>query len=115
MDRQTQDELRRIQMSVPASLGRRLMKDEVDTDMEDVVKDYLQNNRVPYEQQKRLEHLVDIGAFRSGEKVVDEKIAREIERYYDYKITKSRREGKLADPSKDAFFRKRLAKMSKGS
>lgn len=111
MDDQTRRTLRDISRGVPAELARNVTKTVVDRSQENAARAALKNPGVSREQKERVRQLLDRGAFRREEVVVNEKATKEIERYHETKIAQARREGKLADPSKDPFVREREARM----
>lgn len=115
MDHKTERELRKISAGVPLHLQENLEREEVDTTQEDILRQYLRDNRHRMQSSKvyELERLIQSGALRTSEKVVDEKTAREIERYNSMMVEKARAQGKLDDPEKDAWFRHRMAKIKK--
>jgi hypothetical protein len=115
MNGKTERELRRISAGVPLHLQQNLEREEVDTSQEEIMKQYIRDNRNHMSASKiyKLEKLIESGALRTKEKVVDERTAKEIERYNKMMVEKSRAQGKLDDPEKDSWFRHRMAKIAK--
>lgn len=115
MNGKTERELRKISAGVPLHLQDNLMREEVDTTQEDIMRQYIRDNRHQMSSSKiyKLERLIESGALRTSERVVDERTAKEIERYNQMMVEKARASGKLDDPEKDAWFRHRMAKIKK--
>lgn len=115
MDSRTERELRKISAGVPLHLQKNLEREEVDTSQEEILRQYVRDNRhiLPRRKILELERVIESGNLRTREKVVDEKTAKEIERYNQMMVEKARAQGKLADPEKDSWFRHRMAKIAK--
>lgn len=110
MDEQTRKELRKISLGVPEKLQKNLERTEIDTSQEDILKQYVKDNRhsMPVAKARELERVIASGALRTKEKVVDEKVAKEIDEYNRVKVQRAREQGKLADPEKDAWYKRRM-------
>lgn len=117
MDNATRKELKRITMGVPSRLAKKLMRKEEDTRMEEIAKEYLRQHgsSLPAKVKHDMELLIEAGAFRVVNDVVDPEIMKELDRYHEVQIEKSRKNGRLQDPEKDAWFRQHMAKMRKAS
>lgn len=115
MDGRTQRELRRITAGVPLHLQETLEREEVDTTQEEILQQYVNDNRhrMPASKVYELERIIRSGSLRTKEKVVDERVAKEIERYNQMMVEKAREQGKLEDPEKDAWFRHRMRTIAK--
>lgn len=108
MDSQTQRELQRITQNTPKHLGEKLMRKEVDTRGEEFAKAALKSKTINPEMKKTVRKLLDIGAFKLEEEVVDEDVVKQLEDYNEREILKSKESGKLADPKKDRFYKQRM-------
>ena len=113
MDQRTAKTLRGITARTPRRLVNSLMKQVVDTAEEDMVKDMLRSGQVTNAKRRKLERLLALGAFRRTEVIADEDVIKELDRYNKMQVDKARRQGKLANPETDAFYRNRMAKIAK--
>ncbi len=113
MDRQTQRELMKVGAAIPKRLSDNLITEEVDTSEEELARFAIKQGDISKEKKEELARLIEQGAFRRSEKIVNEKVAAEIDRFNSARVEKLRRAGKLPDPMKDRWYQERLAKMRK--
>lgn len=106
----TADQLRRITFNTPPELARSLMKTVIDTTMEDTVRAIIADRATPYKEAEKLKRLLETGAFRREDTVVDEKVAKKIERYNEVMIESYKKKGLLDDPMRDEYFKRRMYK-----
>lgn len=113
MDSQTQRELAKITKGIPKNLTTGLSKVVVDHSQEDVVKEALKDKTISNEAKQELRLRMARGDFRTEEVVENHKKIAELDRYHTTKVQQAMRDGKLADPHSDPFFRKRMERMIK--
>jgi hypothetical protein len=119
MDNKTTEEINKITRSLPRELERKLMKTEVDRTDEELAKMAIKNSStgrdgiwLSEDKRRHLQKLVDSGALRHEEKVVDEKVVKEIDQYYSTKIRQAQQRGKLSPAAKDRYLRERAYKIN---
>lgn len=110
MDPKTKATLGRITRNIPRRL-QNVTRIEVDTSEEEIAKAALRSNKISKEKKRDIARLLEKGAFRREEVVVDEDKVAELDRYHTAEIAKAKRSGMLADPNKDPFWVKRQAKI----
>lgn len=113
MDKKTQQELNRITRSIPKELIKNLSKRVVDTSEEDYARQQLKRGDIPPAVKNKISAMIDRGAFRREEDVVNEKVVKELDKYHQERINSARRAGKLGDPTSDRFVRERMERMKK--
>lgn len=106
MDKQTQATLREITRNIPAELTN-VTKEVVDKEEEDRVLALIRDPRLPAASKRRLQRLVNKGAFRTEETVVDEEKVKKLDEYHTNAIKKAQEAGRLADPNEDKFNKER--------
>jgi len=107
MDKRTQHQLNKISARIPARLRNNLTKKVVDDSEEKMIRQFLKRKDLPPKRREYLQKLLDKGAFRREDVVVDEEVAAEIDRYHVREIAKANKKGLLAKPSEDPFWRAR--------
>lgn len=105
--------LRQISANTPDELRHRLMKTVIDDSLEESVMGIINDHKTPYKTQEKLRRLLATGAFRREDTVVDEEVAREMDRYNEVMIEKMKKQGILDDPMNDKYFRERFYKRMK--
>ena len=113
MDAKTRATLGRITRNIPAHLRSDLTKEVVDTSEEEVAQAALQSRHISPEKKRKIAEMLEKGAFRRVEKVIDEAKVAELDRYHEREIAKARSAGMLADPAKDPWWQKRMARIRK--
>lgn len=109
MDKQTEETLKRIGRNVPAHLARNITHKEIDTSEEDVARQAMKKlDRAGKDKVKRL---IDSGAFRREEVVVNEQVAQQLDQYHTREVQAAKRAGKLADPNDDKWVQEREKRM----
>jgi len=117
MDKETKTILNRITGKIPARLARNITKVEYDTTQEEKAIVALNSKHISKDKKARLSRLLDKGAFRRRQEVLDEDKIKELDKYHTREIAKAKREGRLKDPMTDPFYRarmKRLDRIQKG-
>lgn len=110
MDKNTERELSKVSQSIPQELVDKLIVDEVDADEEEFARFALRKGNLSQSERNNISKLIEKGAFRRSEKVVNEKVAAEIDRINAAKVADLIRRGKIPDPKKDKFIQERLAR-----
>lgn len=109
MDKQTESELEKIGKEVPHHLMERVMRkrgpDELDEKLKEITLWNLNKVEDPLKR-KEIQHYLDNEA-SPNEYVSDPEAEREIHRYWQTKIERGIRQGKIKpyDPKKDSFMR----------
>lgn len=107
MDKRTQSTLREITRNIPAGLTN-IATEVVDIEEEERVLAMIKDPRMPRASKSRLKRLVDMGSFRRTETVIDQEKVKKLDEYHTEAVAKARATGRLADPAKDPFNKKRL-------
>lgn len=110
MDGKTKHTLSRITRNIPKHLHD-ITRVEIDTSEEEAAKILLKQGNLPKEQREQIARLIEKGAFRREEVVVDEQKVKELDAYHEREIAKAKRAGMLSNPSDDPFWKKRQAKI----
>jgi hypothetical protein len=110
MDKQTTRELDRITHGVPRKL-QTVTHELVDTTEEDMMKELVRSGRLNSRSQRRVEEMIDRGAFRRSETIVDEDIVKELDRYHSMMIRRANGKGLLGDPNTDKFLQSRAKRI----
>lgn len=113
MDNNTRKELLKVGASIPKSLSSKLIKEEVDTSEEELARFAIRKGDLSHAKKEELAKLIDKGAFRRSEKIIDEKVAAEIDKINEEKVRQLRASGRIKDPKNDAWYQERLYKMRK--
>jgi hypothetical protein len=113
--RRAQYILGQINKGLPHKLSDKLMKQEVDTMGEDVAKHLVDHPDYPIEKKKRLKKLIDSGKLRKTSEELDERVAAKIDERNEREVQKAIASGRLQDPKKDPFVRKRLERIAAGN
>ena len=108
MDRATHTILNRITRKIPPRLAARLSKAEYDTTEEEKALVALNSKHISPAKKRKLEKLLEKGAFRRKTDVIDEKALEEIDRFHTREIARARAAGKLKDPMEDKFYAQRM-------
>lgn len=103
MDDRTRRKLNEITARVPKDLARKLMRTEVDTSQEERAYDVLKSRNVSDDAKREVKRMLDKGAFRRSEVVVDEKVSKQIEDYHEKAVRQAIRNGEVSDPSHDRW------------
>lgn len=106
MDKRTQATLSEITRNIPAGLSD-VMREVVDTEEEDRVLAMIKDPHMDVSSKNRLKRLVEKGAFRQTDTVVDDEKLKKLDEYHTQAVRKARASGRLADPNSDPFFKKR--------
>lgn len=116
MDKKDKHILDKITGGIPARLARNLMREEIDTSEEDLARAALRSKDIPESKRRKVAEMLEKGAFRRSETVINEKTVAELDKYHERAIAKARAQGLLKDPAKDPWIvarNKRLAAMKK--
>lgn len=108
MDRKTQHILGKISSSIPRHLARNTTKVLVDTTEEEKARIALKSPDISKAKKNRLARLLERGAFRRSQEVVNDEVVEQIDQYNTRAVARARRSGKLKDPMTDPFYRKRM-------
>ena len=106
IQRKTQDQLIRLNRSIPERLQRSLIRTTVDNSQEEIVKEILRKKQLSKATRKELKKALDEGSLRMVEKVADPQVTKKIDQYLDKKIRNEIRMGRLEPAKHDAFTRK---------
>lgn len=107
----TTRELMRISRGMPKRIADNLIKTTVDKSEEEMARFALKSDKISAAKKMQIAEHLDRGDFRREEKVLDEKMAKEADEYNRLKIKRAIESGKLPDPAKDEFMRKRIERM----
>lgn len=113
MNENVRKELARISANTPPELADKLIREVVDTSLEENVRAMIADRHTPYKTAENLKDLLEKGAFRRSDTVVDPKVAKEMERYNEMMVEKARKNGTLPDPMEDKFWRERVYRIKK--
>lgn len=108
MDPRTKATLGRITRNIPRRL-QVVTRVEVDTSEEELARAALRSKKISPEAKNEIARMLEKGAFRREEVVIDEKKVAELDRYHTQEIAKAKAAGMLADPKDDPFWKKRQA------
>lgn len=110
MDLKTKATLGRITRHIPNRLLD-LTRLEIDTSEEDLAKAALKLPGLSVKKKREIAKLLEQGAFRREEIIIDEKKVAELDRYHTREVKKAQRAGLLTDPKMDPFWKKRMEKI----
>lgn len=113
MDRETKATLNRISAKIPSRLTRDLNRKEYNTEQEDKALLALKSPHISLEKKRRLQALLDRGAFRTSKEVVNEQAIAELDKFHSREIAKAKAAGRLKDPMTDPFFAKRVKRQQR--
>jgi hypothetical protein len=114
MDKQTDHILRRITRGVPRHLADHVTKEVVDTDSEERVQRIIADSSISMDARRKMQRLLDNGAFRKTHMETDEKVIKEIDHYHTKEIASAKKTGRLADPMTDKFYADRMRRLERG-
>lgn len=95
---------------MPERLKRGLLKTVTDNSQMERAQEVLKSRHVSPEQKNEVLRMMHKGAFAPKvDQIVDEKVAKEIDRYHDKEVRRAIQDGRVADPSKvkDPWLQKR--------
>ncbi|MFA5432972.1 MAG: hypothetical protein WC319_08910 [Candidatus Paceibacterota bacterium] len=105
--------LKEINNSLPEKYKKKLMKTIINKEQEIAAKELLKNKDLPQSVRDILEKDIKSGSLRFKEEVVNEKITKKIDEYYDKEVKKAIADGRLPSPDEDPFYKKMAEKFDK--
>lgn len=111
MDERTVRALGRISRNTPRF---DVTREVVDTSEEDRAREAIESPDVSPRAKKRLQKLIDRGAFVQTETIENSEAVAEIDRYNTMAVQDAIAKGELPDPSNDPFVKERQQRMKKG-
>lgn len=113
MDRETKHTLDRISSKIPSRLAKNTSKVEWDLTEEEKARAALNSPDISKAKKERIARLLDKGAFRRKQEVVNEKVVKELDEFHTREIAKARAAGRLKDPMTDPFYAKRVKRQQR--
>jgi len=113
--KENQKVLKEITDNVPERLKNALMKKSMNTEQEETVRALIKNPGTSSEIRDKLKKELEAGEFRFEEEIVDEKIAKELDSYYEVEVKKAIKEGRLGSPDEDPYYQKMVARFDKAN
>lgn len=111
MNKKTSKVLERISRNVPRHLSENITKTVVDTSEEDIARDALRSPGISPYKKKKIQKLLDQGAFRRSEEVENEEVIEQIDKYNDKAVKKAIKDGLIPPPEQDSWMAKRNQKI----
>lgn len=108
MDAKDKAVLARISRGAPR---HDVTKEIVDLSDENYARDQLQRKDIPPARRKKLQDLVDKGAFRRSETVENTAAIKELDEYHTREVAGAIARGELSDPANDPFIKERNQRM----
>jgi len=105
MDPKQQRQISRLGNTIPQSLQRALVREEIDDEQMGNAHDILENKNISDEDKKGITGLMDSGAFVQRRKVVNKRVEREIDKHLTKRIQNDIRSGRLQPAKHDKFTR----------
>lgn len=105
--------LNEITNSLPEKYKKNLMKTVINKDQENTAKDLLKNKNLPQSTRDMLKSDIKSGSLRFKEEIVNEKITKKIDEYFEKEVKKAIADGRLPSPDDDPFYQKMAEKFDK--